>query len=87
MRVGCPIAFANLASRSCSGVISNFAISVFCLLFAKLQTFVGMAKFLKKNSKRSLSGMRRKSVNFAGCLQYGCIVNAYENEKYKMCHE
>lgn len=28
MRVGCPIAFANLARRSCSGVISNFVISI-----------------------------------------------------------
>ncbi len=46
MRVGWPIAFANLARRSCSGVISNFAILTY-LLFAKLQTIFDIAKLFK----------------------------------------
>lgn len=45
IRVGCPIAFANLARRSCSDVISNFDILFFCLVFAKLQTIFITSKF------------------------------------------
>lgn len=42
MRVGCPIAFANLASRSCSVVISNFA----------MPSYVSCSQNYKQNSDR-----------------------------------
>lgn len=43
IRVGCPIAFANLARRSWSGVISILVICS-CLLFAKLLTMSDVSK-------------------------------------------